>query len=147
METVKKKHKYIEWISPEEMHEASKQWLSELNFVRDEQWFLNDLVKSYTLQLVDAEVFEESKSIIDSLLQAEKEVVSLMKKVQSHENQLDIMVDDVDQPKMEKAYKASHRELLTSMELYLAEYRSLKEKLFKLVSKVMKKGKQKRLLS
>lgn len=142
-----KKHSYIEWLSPDEMHEASLQWFSELLFVRDEQMFLNNLIKSFTLQLTDSQVFVESKAIVDSLLNSEKQVVLLMKKVQIHESQLEIMMDDVDQLKMEKAYTETHRDLLIEINEYLSDYRKIKERLFKVVSGIMKKGKQKRLLN
>ena len=147
METRKKKHSYVEWLDPGEMHQASTQWMSELKFVRDEQLFLNNLVKSYTLQLVDSNIFDESKKVIYSVLKAEKKVVNLMKKVQSHENLLEIMINDVDELKMEKAYTETHWDLTSEMNHYMADYRNLKSCLFKLVSKVMKKQKQKRLLN
>ena len=147
MNTKESKKSYIEWLSPEEMHEMSNQWFSELMFIKDEQLFLNDLIKSYTLQLTDKEVFEKSKELVDGLLKAEKEVVTLMKKVQLHSNQLEIMIDDVDQLKMEKAYKLTHNDLLFAVNGYVSKYRALKEKLFKLVSMVMKIDKQKRLLN
>ena len=147
MEKSSKKRSYIEWLSAEEMHEATVNWMSELKFIKDEQLFLNDLVKSHTLELVDSEVFDKSKKIIDALLHSEKEAVELMKLVQSHENLLEIMVNDVDELWMEKAYRETHWELLSEMERYTTEYRRLKKKLFKLVSKVIKKGQQKRLLN
>ncbi|SHJ44746.1 hypothetical protein SAMN04487911_12163 [Arenibacter nanhaiticus] len=144
---MKKKYTYLEWLSPEEMHEASLQWFSELNFARDEQLFLNNLVNSYTVQLTEKDVFAESKEIVTALLHKEKEIVGLMKRVQAHENQLEIMVDDVDQFKMEKAYIETHRELIHAIDEYMQQYRPVKERLFKLVSKILKKGKQKRLLN
>ena len=147
MKVKEKIHRYIEWISPEDMHTQTVQWLSELKFVRDEQLFLNNLVKHYTVQLVDARHFDESKKIVGSIVDAEKELKSLMKKIQAHENQLEIMVDEIDQPKMERAYKETHRELIGEMQRYLDVYRALKKKLFHLISKVMKKEKQKRLLN
>lgn len=147
MNTKEHKKNYVEWLSPEEMHDMSIQWFSELMFIKDEQFFLNNLIKSYTIQLTDKEVFEKSKELVTALLEAEKEVVSLMKKVQVHNNQLEIMVDDVDQLKMEKAYKATHNKLLLAVNAYGNRYRTIKERLFKLVSKVMKLDKQKRLLN
>ncbi|MGY8914695.1 MAG: hypothetical protein ACKVJF_06375, partial [Flavobacteriales bacterium] len=120
---------------------------SELMFIKDEQFFLNNLIKSYTIQLTDKEVFEKSKELVVALLETEKEVVSLMKKVQLHNNQLEIMVDDVDQLKMEKAYKSTHNDLLLAVIAFGNTYRTIKERLFKLVSKVMKLDKQKRLLN
>ena len=141
------KKSMMEWLDPNEMHEASLQWMSELKFIRDEQLFLNDLVKSYTLQLTDSEVFNESKEIVGAITTAEKEVILLMKKVQAHENQLEIMLDEIDQLKMEKAYTETHWELNSEMASYSIKYRELKTRLFKLVSKVLKKDKKNRLLN
>jgi hypothetical protein len=146
MEAKEKTHRYIEWISPEDMHTETVQWLSELKFVRDEQYFLNSLVKHYTLQLTEAGRFEKSKALVSAILDAEKEVKTLMKKIQAHENQLEIMVDDIDQPTMERAYKETHKELMTVMQRYLEGYRGLKKRLFSLISTVIKKEKQHRLL-
>ena len=147
MNTKERKINYVEWLSPEEMHDMSIQWFSELMFIKDEQLFLNNLIKSYTIQLTDKGVFEKSKELVALLLKAEKEVVGLLKKVQQHSNQLEIMVDDVDQLKMEKAYKATHNDLLLEVNEYGNTYRNIKERLFKLVSKIMKLDKQKRLLN
>lgn len=140
-------HRYIEWISPDDMHAETVQWLSELKFARDEQLFLNSLVKHYTLQLADTENYAKSKEIVGAILDAENEVKILMKKIQAHENQLEIMIDDIDQPKMERAYKEAHKDLMMYMRRYLEEYRGLKKRLFTLVSDVIKKDKQSRLLN
>ena len=139
--------RYIEWISPEEMHSTTLTWLSELKFITDEQLFLNSLVKSYTEALIDHKIYDKSKQLVGDILDAEKEQVALLKRVQVHENQLEIMIDDVDQPKMEKAYRETHMELIKEMELYLEAYRGLKRQLFKLLSKVIRQEKQKRLLN
>ncbi|SMG40694.1 hypothetical protein [Arenibacter troitsensis] len=141
------KKRMMEWLDPNEMHEASLKWMSELKFIRDEQLFLNDLVKSYTLQLTDSSVFNESKEIIGAIASSEKELIVLMKKVQAHENQLEIMMDEIDQLKMEKAYTETHWELNSEMARYSVQYRELKLRLFKLVSKVIKKDKGNRLLN
>lgn len=142
-----KRYTYIEWLNAEEMHEGSMRWFSELKFIRDEQFFLNNLVKSFTLQLIDSNIYRNSKKIIERLQRAEKDIVSLFKKVQAHENQLEIIVDDVDQLKMEKAYLETHKELQIAMNNYTQQYREIKEQLFKLLSSILKKNKQKRLLN
>lgn len=139
--------RYIEWISPDEMHSATLAWLSELKFIKDEQQFLNHLVKSYTEALIDHKIYDKSKQLVGEILDAEKEQEALLKKVQIHENQLEIMIDDVDQPKMEKAYRETHMELIKEMERYLEAYRGLKRQLFELLSTVIRQQKQKRLLN
>ena len=142
-----KSYKYVEWLSPVEMHQATLDWLSELNFVRDEQKFLNDLVKTHTLELTDSAIFEKSRKLVGDIASAEHEVVALMKQVQAHENLLEIMIDDVNQPKMEAAYRDTHKDLTLAVRDYLINYRKLKSNLFGLVSTVLKKEKQKRLLN
>ncbi len=142
-----KKNKYIKWLNADEMHEGSMRWFSELKFIRDEQFFLNNLVQSFTLQLIDSNLFKDSKKIIAGLQHAEKDIVPLFKKVQAHENQLEIIVDDVDQLKMEKAYLETHKEVQIEMNDYTQRYREIKEQLFKLLTSIMKKDKQKRLLN
>ncbi|MGB5272738.1 MAG: hypothetical protein WBN39_01675 [Flavobacteriaceae bacterium] len=141
------KYTYLEWFSPEELHEASLAWFSELNFARDEQAFLNDLVKSHTLQLTEHNRFDKSKAVVSALAKVEKDGVSLMKRVQNHENKLEIMLDGVDQLEMEKDYLKTHKELLIAVDDYMKSYRKVKESLMELVSKVLKEEKQKRLLN
>lgn len=145
MQSKNKKHHNTEWPSAEEMHEASLQWMSELKFAKDEQFFLNDLVKAHTMELVDSVVFDESKEVIDAILKSEKKVIELMKKVQLHENLLEVMVNDVSGLKMENAYIETHWQLTSEVQNYMDEYRKLKTRLFQLVSGIMKN--QKRLLN
>ena len=45
METTQTQVRYVEWLSPEEMHKASQSWLSELQFIKDEHLFFEDLIK------------------------------------------------------------------------------------------------------
>lgn len=147
MKKTNKAYGYAEWLSAEEMHRTSLDWLSELHFCADEQTFLNGLVKSHTLQLTDKSIFTESKKLVNNLSDYEKQLVKLVAQVQAHERLLQIMVDDVDQIKMEKAYVETHNDLTNDIHKYLVDYRSIKKALFTLLSKIMKSQKQKRLLN
>ena len=138
--------KYIEWLRAEDMHEASKQWLSELKFIADEQLFFQDLIKDHTLQLVDKSVFADTKAIIDALEKSKKKNTDLLEAVKTHENDLVILVDEIDQIDEEKAYKKEHRGLVSLMSAFFIEYRTLKTKLFRIVKEAIKKEKQQRLL-
>lgn len=146
MKTVKTSAKYVEWLSAEEMHQASRGWISELKFIKDEQHFFDDLIKAYTLQLIDSENFLKSKEIVETLNKLQKKNKALIKIIIVHENKLEIMVDGIDEPKKEETYKDGHRELIVKVSEYLKEYRDLKIKLFDIVKGVMKKEKQKFLL-
>ncbi len=147
MKSKTQKGTFREWFSAEELHEESKKWCSELKFARDEQKFLNGMIKDYTLDILDSDMFNTIQPVVASLEKSESDLINIFKKVQLHENQLQIMVDDVDQNKMENAYLDTHSELAKEVEGYFSEYRDSKTKIFEIVSQVIKRKKQKRLLN
>ncbi|WP_318312805.1 hypothetical protein [Flagellimonas crocea] len=147
METKSKRRRFREWFSADELHEESKKWTSELKFAQDEQKFLNNMVKDYTLDIIDSDMFKSVQPLVDALNRAEKEWNDLFKKVQLHENQLQIMVDEVNQEKMEEAYLDTHSDLGQEVEDYFEKYRDSKTRMFDVISNVIKRKKQKRLLT
>lgn len=147
MKIVSKSPKYIEWLNADLMHEESGRWLSELNFIKDEERFFEDLIKLFTLQLIDLNNFHTSKEIIALVKLLRSKNNDLINTIIIHEKELKIMIDGKNQLKEEAAYKDKHRALLISVKKYFKEYRSLKRKLFKTIKQVMKKEKQKRLLA
>lgn len=146
MKTKTPKAKYKAWLSPETMHNNSRKWLSELKFIKDEQLFFGDLIKSYTLQLIDSKHFTESKGLIDQLGHLQKENDALINKIKNHERGLKIMVDGIDEIEKEAAYRDKHAKLIIAVNHYLEQYKTIKTQLFVLVKGIIKEGKQKRLL-
>ncbi len=139
--------KYIESKSPEELHVESLNWLSELKFIKDEQHFLDELLKSYTLQLAKNQDFSKNKDIISHLSKLRKNGEELLKKIINHENELLILVDGIDQIKEEKHYRFLHSTYLMEVTNYFNEYKDVKRSIFDVVKKIMKQEKQKRLLN
>lgn len=146
METKQSNVKYQEWLSPEVIHNAILNWLSELNFIKDEQLFFDDLIKSYTLQLLDSKHFKKSKDLIGQLDQLEKETKNMIGIVKIHESDFKLLVDGIDQLPEEEVYKRAHFRLTIEVSNFLENYRATKKQVFKLIKGVIKEGKQKRLL-
>ncbi|WP_338359477.1 hypothetical protein [Yeosuana marina] len=146
MQTNQSTSKYQEWLSPEIIHKATLNWLSEIEFIRDEQLFFDDLIKSYTIQLVDSKHFKKSKVIVDELKAFDKETNNILKEVKGHERALDILVDGIDQIKEEEAYRKEHLRLIIDVSNFQNNYRAIKKQVFKLIKGIIKEGKQKRLL-
>ncbi|OED41028.1 hypothetical protein AB832_03445 [Flavobacteriaceae bacterium (ex Bugula neritina AB1)] len=139
--------KYIEWRSPEELYEASHNWVSELKFIKDEQHFLDELLENYTLQLISDNIFEKSSAIIKELSALRKNIEPMFKKVIKHQNELNILLDGVDQPEEERKYKQDHGKLMIEVCRYFNSYKDLKKEIFTLIKTIMKQSKQRRLLS
>ncbi|MCW5515760.1 hypothetical protein [Muriicola sp. Z0-33] len=136
------KYKYIEWFDAAEMHEHSKDWFSELTFIKDEQLFLNNLIQSFAVKAIDKEAFGQVRDFKLALSENNRSLLALFKMVQKHMNQLEIMIDDVDQLEMEKAYRITHKELFAKVNDYLLEYRTIKEKGFERLSAILKANKK-----
>ena len=124
METYKWQIKYIKWLSAEEMNEITKSWLSELNFIQDEQHFFEDLLVKFTSQLAKSDHFCSIRNLTTELGELKKENSTLLAIVLSHRNKLDILLDGFNQIDQEEAYKQFHKELLEAI--------SFKESLWRL---------------
>lgn len=146
MKTTRSNTNYVEWLSAEHMHEASKEWLSELSFIKDEHTFLEDLIKSNTLKLINPKHFSHNKEIIDAINKSEKTNNHLINAVKAHERKLEIMTDNIDQPELEKAYKKEHRELIIKISAFEKNYKTLKRELFEIIKNIKKQEKQKLLI-
>jgi hypothetical protein len=139
--------KYVEWLNAETMHKNAIEWLSDLKFMKDEQLFFNDLIKSYTFQLIDSKHYNESKVLIDKLSGLETKTNLLIESVKTHKNDLKIMVDGIDQPKEEAGYKKEHRGLILEINDFVKQYRALKTAFFSLIKTIKKEDKQKHLIA
>ncbi|MBR9846061.1 MAG: hypothetical protein GYB35_08130 [Algicola sp.] len=137
---------YIEWLSAEQMHEASKEWLSELRFIQDEHLFFEDLITTFTSPIISSGKFSDTKEIIDAIYKSEKENNTLIKAVKTHENKLQIMVDGKNQLKEEKAYLREHKSLIITISEFLKNYKSLKSQLFNIIKAIKKEEKFKHLI-
>src|SRR5690606_12282869 len=137
---------YVEWLNAEEMHEHVQQWMSELEFANDEFRFLEDLIKTYTLQLIESKQFSDNKEIIDAINRTGKRNHLLLEAIRVHSNELEILMDGIDQPKDEESYKERHRDFILRVKEFLLDYRSLKTQLFSMIQSILKKEKQRLLL-
>jgi hypothetical protein len=138
--------KYIEWLDTDEMHEASKEWLSELNFIKDEHLFFEDLVTQFTSQLLAFDNFSNNKEIVDAINRSQKRNNTLIEAIKIHENELQVMVDGIDQLEEEKAYTKEHSDLIIATTDFLKEYRTLKTQLFDIIKNIKKEDKNRHLL-
>lgn len=141
-----KNFRYIEWKSPEEMHYSAQQWSSILAFIKDEHLFFEDMLREYTLPIIESNLVSEVNSLIDRLKKSNEEMESLNRKVTQHQNGLDILVDGKDQPEEEKKYKEEHRQIMREMNSFSDTYKELKKDIFEKISGALKNQKQKRLL-
>ena len=132
MITTKTQVKYLEWLSADEMYEESKKWLSELSFIKDEHLFFEDIIKTYTLQLINDKEFSETKEMVDVLNKSQKRNNLLIESVKTHKNDIKILLDGIDQPK---------EDLIILVSDFFKDYKAIKTHLFRMIKKIMKSEK------
>ena len=133
-----KRARYIEWFSADEMHEHSKEWKSELSFIKDEILFLQSLISQYAVKIALKRDFQQVQKANIELEKLNVEMEPLLKRVNKHMGQLEIMLDEVDQLEMEKAYRKTHKTLYKETNSFLKSYRKIKSKVFAVLSKMAK---------
>ena len=140
------KYTYIDSYSAEDMHEHSKNWFSELSFIKDEQRFLINLIHSFAIKPIDKKEFSKTEDFRKDIEENQKSLNAIIKQVQKHMNQLEIMIDGVNQLEMEQAYRKTHKNLFQKVNQFLLVYRTIKERGFAKLSSILKSTKQKKAL-
>ena len=133
--------KYIEWLSAEDMHADSLKWLSELRFIKDEQYFFNDLIASNMFDLIDVKAFSKNKKLVEKLGDLIAGTDTLIKGIEIHESNLKIMVDGIDELDKESSYKDEHRALAKKIDQHSALYKTIKAELFEIIKTILKRKK------
>lgn len=132
-------YKIVQWSTPEELHEECMDWLSQLEFIRDEQRFLDEFISKYTIPLISLEGDNTSLPIVVKLLNDEKELNSLMDRVRSHNNTFEKLLETHIDVREKDAYKETHYYIKIAVFKYTADYRNMKSTLFKKIKEIMKK--------
>lgn len=145
MKTGEQHIKYAEWKSADELHEIAVGWISELKFSKDEQLFLQNLIRNYPITPISEIEVKDSKEISDRLAELYEQIDPLLKKITNHNNELLLLVDNVDQLEAEKEYKEKHRLLSEEVNSYLETYKAHKRIIFERIKSLIKKEKVKRL--
>ncbi|WP_026753083.1 hypothetical protein [Sediminibacter sp. Hel_I_10] len=138
--------RYSKWLSAEDMHNNSQEWLSELNFIKDEHLFYQNLINSLASEIAEENSKDNYIEIIDILNTSQKQNQTLIKAVNDHQNELEVMLDGIDQIKEEKMYVKVHTTLIATIAEFLKEYKLLKTQLFDIIKTITKDGKQRDLM-
>lgn len=146
MKTANQNVKYVEWRSTEEMHAKTLQWISELEFAKTEQHFLEELIEENTLNILSGNIFSQSKELVTHLSKTETKVNALLPRVKSHNNDLDILVKSEDSKQVQDHVKETHYEIEAAVMSFLSDFKELKTDIFNLIKTIIKKNKQRRLL-
>lgn len=128
-----------------ELHELSLTYMSDLEFMRDEQSFLEHLLSSHFLELSAEELYETTRKLIRKLKEVEKLGTDLIDELTVFNKQVAAsIINKDDQPATESMQKLQVFE--NDFSNYVLKFKYVKKKIFALIKEIMKSHKQKLLL-
>lgn len=129
-----------------ELHEASLACMNELEFMKDEQLFLEHLLSSHFLELSSQDLYEPTRKLIKKLKEVEHLGGDLITELQLFNKQIANSLDDKKTNVISDSLK-KQRIIQTDFENYSLKFRYVKKKIFGLVKDIMIAHKQKLLIN
>ncbi len=128
------------------LHTITQKCIADLEFILDEQRFLQDLLSTFFIDLCKVELLPDTRVLNQSLAESSKKCNLLILELQTHEKHLATLLESIHM-KGEISYRESHKELITNFDQFVINNKSIKIRIFTIIKNIMKQHKQKLLLS
>ena len=143
MEKIKKDW-YGRQKSKEELHDDSKSWFSEIDFVNDELRFLDHLLGSNYIDFMEFGLNTKIEKLVKNIKEENKIGILLKNLIQDHERTLSNLIKN-DSDSGNANYMDVHKKLEFEMILFTKKYKKLKREIFSIVENVMERKAQKKI--
>ena len=136
-------HIESKWFS---LHKSSQAWITELEFIKDEQVFLEHLLSAHFLDLSTEKLYETTRKLIRKLKQVERMGVELTQEIRLYNKRIAKVLEDHEQH-VEIGLDKRHQMIEKDFESYELKFKYVKKKIFGIVKEIMALQKQKLLLN
>lgn len=123
----------------------TKEWTSEINFIKIEQHFLEEILSEHIIGLCETDNFQKAKLLLNGLAHEIKLGDELIKDIKDHSINLALLIENI-YLKREDNFRNHQDHLKSEVDNYIDNFKYLKEQVFELVLFIMKKEKEKKLL-
>lgn len=127
----------------EELHEDSKTWLSEIEFIEYEIQFLKHLLGEKYVDCLDAGLNDNIKEFTNEIFNKKDTLIKLKEIVFEHEK-LIIHLIDREVIGTDKIFLQTHHKFDIEIKEFISNYKNLKMQIFKIVENILEsKGRKK----
>jgi len=123
----------------------TKEWTSEINFIKVEQHFLEEILSEHIIGLCETDNFQKAKLLLNGLAHEIKLGDELINNIKDHSVNLALLIENI-YLKREDNFRNHQEYLKSEVDNYIENFKYLKEQVFELVLFIMKKEKEKKLL-
>ena len=100
------------------LHDDSLKWINELEFISDEQAFLENLLSSHFLELSSSDHYEATRKLIKKLKEVEKSGRDMMDTIELHNKHMATMIESL-QLEYDQRLEADHEKIQTDFDSYV----------------------------
>ena len=127
-------------------HDDSAAWINELEFMNDEQLFLEHLLSSHFLELSSENLYETTRKLIRKLKEVEQMGVELTEEIHQHNKKIASVLEG-DHENLEKYLNNAKNAIQKDFESYVLKFKYVKKKIFGIIKEIMIHNKQKLLIN
>lgn len=128
------------------LHHISQKWIAELEFMFDEQRFLQDLLSTFFIDLCSVELFPDTKKLDRKIIESRKIGNLLLLEIRTHDKQLATLLESIHFDG-ECTFRTEQKKLANKFDQFVQSNKLLKTRVFTIIKHIMKQHKQKLLLS
>ena len=128
------------------LHRISQKWSAELDFIHDEQRFLQDLISTFFIDLCSVEFFPDARKLNQKLDECIKKGNLLTLELQTHEKHLVTLLESI-HLEGEHNYRKIQKKLANRIDQFVQSNKFIKSRIFFIIKNIMKQHKQKLLLA
>ena len=132
--------------SIEHLHNKTKYWISEIEFIKIEQDFLKELLGEHVMGLCTSNNFKNAKLFLKVIYHEKILGEKLTKSIKEHQINLALLIENI-YLKKEDSFRKDHEHLKIELINYIDNFKYIKEQVFELILHIMKKEKQQKLLA
>lgn len=122
------------------LHCKTQVWISEIEFIRVEQDFLEELLTDHIISLCDLENFKKGKLLLKGIRHEIQFGENLIASIKEHKVNLALLLENI-YLKREKLFRENHNLLNSEVKKYIENFRCIKEQVFDLILQIMKNKK------
>ena len=130
--------------SIEKLHETTKTWISEIDFIDYEIRFLKHLLGAKYIDCLDVGLYDRIQEFTKELFNKKSDCISLKELVVAHENKISDLIYE-EENITNKAALETHTQLALQVNKFISSYKYLKLQIFEIVENTLEKKGQKKL--
>lgn len=123
------------------IYKTYKEWISELDFIADEETILTDLLNSHFIELCNFELYNQSKKIVEEIKLNKQQLNRLKTDIYILQKYLATLIES-NNTEGEKEFYIKHQQLSDKKIAFIIKVNRLKTTTYELFKTILKKGKQ-----